>query len=300
MRLYSRAGRFSITFKMKDKNRLPQSKGRLYVVATPIGNLEDITFRAVRILGEVDLIAAEDTRRTRILLHHYHVTTPSTSYHEHNKLIKSRQLISRVKRGQDLALVSDAGTPGISDPGYHLINLAIQNTIPVIPVPGVSAAITALSVSGLPTDSFIFQGFLPRKTTARMKIVEKIKEEKRTTIFYESPHRLRTALEDLLGICGDREVVVARELTKVFEEVIRGRISDVIDRLKGRKIKGEITLLLSGRRGPHTGSDISIREILEDYRKKYDLPLKDLTKLISEETSISKREIYQELLKLKK
>ena len=191
-----------------DKNTPSTSNGTLYIVATPIGNLEDITLRALRTLKEVNLIAAEDTRRTRILLNHYSIKTPLTSYYEYNKLIKGKKLIDRLETGENIALVSDAGTPGISDPGYHLIKLALQGSISVIPIPGVSAVITALSVSGLPTDSFVFQGFLPNKITARKKLIEKVAEEKRTLIFYESPNRLRATLQDLLEICGDREVVV--------------------------------------------------------------------------------------------
>ncbi|RJP60844.1 MAG: 16S rRNA (cytidine(1402)-2'-O)-methyltransferase [Deltaproteobacteria bacterium] len=283
-----------------DENTPSTPKGTLYIVATPIGNLEDITFRALRTLKEVNLIAAEDTRRTRILLNHYSIKTPLTSYYEYNKLIKGKQLIDRLETGENVALVSDAGTPGISDPGYHLIKLALQSSTSVIPIPGVSAVITALSISGLPTDSFVFQGFLPNKITARKKLIEKMAEEKRTLVFYESPNRLRAALRDLLEICGDREIVVTRELTKIFEEVIRGKITRVLTVLNGRQIKGEITLLVSGKRDPDSGDDTSISQLLQDYRKRYDLPMKDLIKMISEEKGISKREVYQESLKLKK
>ncbi|MBI4618697.1 MAG: 16S rRNA (cytidine(1402)-2'-O)-methyltransferase [Desulfobacterales bacterium] len=283
-----------------DKTTPSKSKGTLYIVATPIGNLEDITLRALRTLKEVNLIAAEDTRRTRILLNHYSIKTPLTSYYEYNKLIKGKQLIDRLETGENIALVSDAGTPGISDPGYHLIKLALQSSTSVIPIPGVSAVITALSVSGLPTDSFVFQGFLPNKITARKKLIEKVVEEKRTLIFYESPNRLRATLQDLLEICGDREVVVTRELTKIFEEVIRGKITHVLNVLKGRQIKGEITLLVSGKRALDSGDDTSTSQLLQDYQKRYNLPMKDLVKMISEEKGISKREVYQESLKLKK
>lgn len=283
-----------------DENTPSTSKGILYIVATPIGNLEDITLRALRTLKEVDLIAAEDTRRTRILLNHYSIKTPLTSYYEYNKLIKGKQLIDRLETGENIALVSDAGTPGISDPGYHLIKLALQSSTSVIPIPGVSAVITALSVSGLPTDSFVFQGFLPNKIMARKKLIEKMAEEKRTLVFYESPNRLRAALQDLLEICGDREIVVTRELTKIFEEVIRGKITHVLNVLNGRQIKGEITLLVSGKRALDSGDDTSISQLLQDYQKRYGLPMKDLVKMISEEKGISKREVYQESLKLKK
>ena len=283
-----------------DKTTPSTYKGTLHIVATPIGNLEDITLRALRTLKEVNLIAAEDTRRTRILLNHYSIKTPLTSYYEYNKLIKGKQLIDRLETGDNVALVSDAGTPGISDPGYHLIKLALQSSISVVPIPGVSAVITALSVSGLPTDSFVFQGFLPNKIMARKKLIEKMAEEKRTLVFYESPNRLRAALQDLLEICGDREIVVTRELTKIFEEVIRGKITHVLNVLNGRQIKGEITLLISGKRASDSGGDTSISQLLQEYQKRYDLPMKDLVKMISEEKGISKREVYQESLKLKK
>ncbi|MFH2012267.1 MAG: 16S rRNA (cytidine(1402)-2'-O)-methyltransferase [Pseudomonadota bacterium] len=283
-----------------DKLTPSKSKGTLYIVSTPIGNLEDITLRALRTLKEVNLIAAEDTRRTRILLNHYSIKTPLTSYYEYNKFVKGEKLINRLETGDNVALVSDAGTPGISDPGYHLIKLALQNSILVIPIPGVSALITALSISGLSTDSFVFEGFLPNKITARKKFIENIVEEKRTIVFYESPKRLQATLKDLLEICGDREIVVTRELTKVFEEVIRGKITHVLTFLRERQIKGEITLLVSGKKDHNGANEISIPQLLKDYKKMYELPMKNLIKMISEEKGISKREIYQESLKLKK
>jgi 16S rRNA (cytidine1402-2'-O)-methyltransferase len=226
----------------------PPPKGTLYVVATPLGNLEDMTLRGIRVLKEADLIAAEDTRTTRKLLHHYGIRTPQTSYFEHNEPRKAEALLARLKDGQRIALVSEAGTPGISDPGFRLIRLAIAHRIPVVPVPGGSAALAALSVSGLPTDCFLFLGFLPSKPSQRRKAIVKWKDWDRTLILYESPHRLIAALEDLLGIFGDREIVVARELTKAFEEVLRGTISQALETLKGRRIRGEITLVLAGKR----------------------------------------------------
>jgi 16S rRNA (cytidine1402-2'-O)-methyltransferase len=280
--------------------RPSQNKGILYIVATPIGNLEDITLRAVRILNEVDIIAAEDTRRTRILLKHYNIKTSLTSYYEHNKYAKGKQILSKLNIGKNIALVSDAGTPGISDPGYYLINLALQSAIEVTPVPGPSAATAALSISGLSTESFLFEGFLPSKTNARRKLIEKIKEEKRTIIFYESPNRIRATLLDLLDICGDRKTVLTRELTKVFEEVIRGKISDIIRKLEGRQIKGEITLLLSGNIDKNKPDDTSIMNLLSEYQKKFDLPMKDLINMVSKDKGISKRDVYQQSLKFKK
>jgi 16S rRNA (cytidine1402-2'-O)-methyltransferase len=223
-------------------------KGTLFVVSTPIGNLEDITLRALRILKEVDLIAAEDTRRTGLLLKHFGIETPLTSYFEGNELKKGEWLITRLKEGDRIALVSDAGTPGISDPGYRLVRLAIENGIPVIPIPGPSAIITALSVSGLPTDSFIFKGFLSHKSKKRRDQIQQLKKLRETLIFYESPHRIHQTLQDIFEILGDREMVLARELTKIYEEILRGKVSEVIRQIEDRKLKGEITLVISGKK----------------------------------------------------
>lgn len=222
-------------------------KGILYVVATPLGNLEDMTLRGIRVLKEVELIAAEDTRTTGKLLHHFGIETPQTSYFEHNEPRKAEALLTSLERGQKIALVSEAGTPGISDPGFRLIRLAIHHQIPVVPIPGSSAALAALSVSGLPTDSFLFLGFLPNKPTRRRKAIEEWKNWDRTLILYESPHRLAASLTDLLDILGDREIAVARELTKRFEEVLRGTISQVLQELGEKKIRGEITLVVAGK-----------------------------------------------------
>ena len=222
-------------------------RGMLYVVSTPIGNLDDITLRALKILRHVDLIAAEDTRRTRKLLSHFDIHTPLVSYFEHNELKKLDKLLSNMKRGKEIALVSDAGTPGISDPGFRLIQQAIEKGIPVIPIPGPSAVIAALSISGLATDSFYFAGFLPRKGGKRRKLLEKLGDLDGTSILYESPHRLMKTLGDLLEVCGDRQIVVTRELTKAFEEAIRGSICEVINTLEGRRIKGEVTIVLAGK-----------------------------------------------------
>lgn len=230
--------------------RPSSSKGTLYVVSTPLGNLEDMTLRGIRILKEADLIAAEDTRTTRKLLHRYGIQTSQTSYFEHNEPRKAETLLARLKRGQRIALVSEAGTPGISDPGFRLIRLAIEHDIPVVPIPGPSAVTTALSVSGLPTDSFLFLGFLPSKPTRRRKAIEAWKDWDRTLILYESPHRLLATLTDLLEILGDREIALARELTKRFEEILRGRISEVLRSLGERRIKGEITLVVAGKKKP--------------------------------------------------
>ena len=223
------------------------TKGTLYIVSTPIGNLEDITLRALRTLKEVDLIAAEDTRHTSLLLKHFGIRTPLTSYFEGNELKKREFILSRLKQGDQIALVSDAGTPGISDPGFRLIRLAIENRIPVVPIPGPSAVIAALSAAGLPTDAFLFRGFLPHKSKKRRDLLQQLGEVKETLIFYESPHRISETLQDIFDILGDREIVLTRELTKVYEEILRGKVSEIQNQITGRKMKGEITLVISGK-----------------------------------------------------
>lgn len=236
---------------LKDKFRVMAtsrtSQGTLYVVSTPIGNLEDITLRALRILREVNLIAAEDTRRTGRLLKHFGIEKPLTSYFEGNEMKKREMILSRLREGDDVALVSDAGTPGLSDPGFRLIRLAIENQIPVVPIPGPSAVITALSVAGLPTDAFLFKGFLPHKPKKRQDLLREMEHFRETLVFYESPHRLVESLEDILEILGDREIVLTRELTKIHEEILRGKISVILQQIRGKTLKGEITLVVSGK-----------------------------------------------------
>jgi 16S rRNA (cytidine1402-2'-O)-methyltransferase len=223
------------------------TKGSLYIVSTPIGNREDITLRALRILKEVDLIAAEDTRHTILLLRHFGIQTPLTSYFEGNELKKKEFILSKLKQGHRVALVSDAGTPGISDPGFRLIQTAIENQIPIVPIPGPSAVIAALSVSGLPTDAFLFKGFLPHKSKKKRDFLQQLEGIRETLIFYESPHRLSETLNNIFDILGDREMVLTRELTKVYEEVIRGKVSEIQTQIGERKLKGEITLVISGK-----------------------------------------------------
>jgi 16S rRNA (cytidine1402-2'-O)-methyltransferase len=220
--------------------------GMLYVVATPIGNLEDITLRALRVLQEVELIATEDTRRTRILLDHYQIDKPLTSLYDHNEAHKAPALIRRLHEGMGIALVSEAGTPLISDPGYRLVQLAIAQGITVIPIPGPAAVVAAIVVAGLPTDRFVFEGFLPKKPGKRRKCLEGLRDELRTLVFYESPRRVYDVLGDMQALWGDRRVVVARELTKKFEEILRGRITEVRAQLEECPPRGEVTLVVEG------------------------------------------------------
>ena len=219
--------------------------GTLYVVGTPIGNLEDISLRALRILGEVALIAAEDTRQTRKLLTRYEITTSLTSYYEHNKLAKLDYILTTLEE-KDVALVSEAGMPGISDPGYKLIKAAIAHGISVVPVPGPSAVVTALAISGLPTDSFVYLGFLPRRQGERRRLLSSLAGEKRTLVAFEAPHRLRKSLADLADVLGDRQIAVARELTKIYEEIWRGNLSQAREHFEHHPPRGEFTLVIAG------------------------------------------------------
>src|SRR5580693_1699771 len=224
----------------------PDAKPALYLVGTPIGNLEDITLRALRVLKEVDLIACEDTRQTQKLLNHYGIATRTVSYHEHNEMTRAAELVKEIQEGASVALVTDAGMPGISDPGYRLISLAIRHHLPVVPVPGASAFLAALVASGLPTDSFRFSGFLPPKRGERRAALESIRTSPRTQVFYEAPHRIIETLSDVCEVLGSaRHVVIAREVTKLHEEFLRGRAGEVLETLKSRDgVKGEITLLI--------------------------------------------------------
>jgi 16S rRNA (cytidine1402-2'-O)-methyltransferase len=225
------------------------SKGTLYIVSTPIGNLEDITFRAVKTLSSVDLIAAEDTRKTKILLDHYNISKPMLSYFDHNEKFRASQLIEKLLAGQSVALVSDAGTPGISDPAYRIVRESIDHGIAVVPIPGASALLAALVVSGLPMNSFAFEGFLPLKKGRRTKL-EFLKSEKRTIILYESPHRIIKTLHEILEHLGDREIVLAREVSKKFEEFIRGNTSEVLNKLASTTPRGEFVVLIQGNPNP--------------------------------------------------
>ena len=274
----------------------------LYLVATPIGNLEDITLRAVRVLKEVDQIACEDTRQTQKLLNHYGITTRTVSYHEHNEMTRAAELVKEMQEGASVALVTDAGMPGISDPGYRLISLAIRHHVPVVPIPGASAFLAALVASGLPTDSFRFSGFLPAKRGERRAVLEAIRTSPRTQVFYEAPHRIVEALSDVVEVLGqNRHVVIAREVTKLHEEFLRGRASEVLETLKSRDgVKGEITLLIGKAEEAEarvsTGDPArpGVRQRLGQIMAEEKLDEKAALKKLAKERGISKSEAYRE------
>ncbi len=272
--------------------------GVLYIVATPIGNLEDITLRALRVLKEVHLIAAEDTRHTRMLLDRYGITRPVTSYHEHNERTKAHALVERLKRGESIALVSDAGTPTLSDPGYRLVCEAIKAQVPVVPLPGPSAVTALLSVSGLATDRFVFEGFLPARKGQRRERLVRLREEKRTMVFYEAPHRLKESLGDLLEILGDREAVMGREITKIHEEFVRGRLSEIRARVESKEPRGEVALAVRGSEQESAPAEDLITAEIEQLRKK-GLRVKEIAELLGEKFSCPKREIYRLALEKK-
>lgn len=276
-------------------------QGVLYVVATPIGNLEDVTYRAVRTLGEADLIACEDTRQTRKLLDHYSIAKPTISYHEHNEAERAQELVAKLASGTTIALVSDAGMPGISDPGYRVIRLAIDRGVRVVPIPGPSALTAALAGSGLPTDAFEFHGFLPAKAGQRRTTLEALGKVQHTVVVYEAPHRIRETLEDIAAILGPvRQIVIARELTKVHEEFMRGTAAEILEEARSRKFKGEIVLLI----GPGGSSTVStsgktaaarLAEIVTEQK----VDEKAALKILAKERDISRSEAYRELQRLK-
>jgi 16S rRNA (cytidine1402-2'-O)-methyltransferase len=273
--------------------------GILYIVGTPIGNLEDMTFRAVRILQAVDVIAAEDTRHTGKLLHHFQITTPQTSYHEHNQQRRIPELIEQLHQGKAIALVTDAGMPGISDPGYELVKACIEAGITVVPIPGPSAAITGLSAAGLPTDKFVFEGFLPAKGQERKQRLEAIASLTQTLILYEAPHRLRQTLQDLAAALGDnRQIVLARELTKLHEEFWRGSIGDAIAHYTSREPQGEFTLLIAGvsLEKPQL-SEATLKTELQNLLDQ-GLSRSEASRQLAQLTSLSRRHIYQLALEI--
>ena len=266
----------------------------LYLVATPIGNLEDITLRAIRVLREADLIACEDTRQTGKLLAHFGIDKPMVSYHEHNEAARTAELIAKLEGGSNIALVSDAGTPLVSDPGYRLVTAAIGSGIPVVPIPGASAVLGALSGAGLPTDAFRFCGFLPAKQGQRKKALEALRGEDCTLVFYEAPHRILDTLSDITAVYGDRPVVVARELTKLHEEFLRGTADEVRAQLAARpSVKGEITLLIG------KGSPVIALTPVEDAVRELEqkgVPRMDAIKQVARERGLSKRDVYKQIM----
>lgn len=273
--------------------------GSLYLCATPIGNLEDMTLRCIRMLGEVDLIAAEDTRQTIKLLNHFEIKKPMISYHEHNKFEKGKEIIELIESGKNVALVSDAGMPAVSDPGEDLVKLCIENAIDVVPLPGPSASLTALVISGLPTKRFCFEGFLSTNKKERRERLKQLSTETRTIILYEAPHRLLETLKDLLEQLGDRKIAISRELTKKFEETIRANISDAINTFKEKAIKGEFVLIVEGINEKEL-IDIELKKWdninIEDHIKMYlrqGIDKKEAIKKVAEDRKLPKKEIYK-------
>jgi 16S rRNA (cytidine1402-2'-O)-methyltransferase len=275
--------------------------GTLYVVSTPIGNLEDITLRALKVLNNVDIIAAEGVDHTRGLLRYYDIGTRSESYNQHNHKLKAPELVMHLKLGKNIALVTDAGTPGISDPGVYLINLAVGEDIKVTPIPGPSAVTAALSVSGMPSEQFVFLGFLPNRAGKRITALKSLASETRTMVFFEAPHRIRAMLNDLMKALGDRQMVMLREISKVFEEIRRGPVSSVLESLAPEKIRGEFTLVVAGNDAEAVdflGDGIldKIERLLADGN----LGVKDIAGLISREEGVSYRQIYKECIARRK
>jgi len=275
--------------------------GTLYLVATPIGNLEDITHRALRILNEVDLIACEDTRHTRKLLTHYGINTATISYHEHNEKERASKLVEQLLGGSNVAIVSDAGTPGISDPGFRVVKLAIENSIPIVPVPGPVALISALIVSGFPTDEFFFGGFVPARSGQRRTRLTELRALETTLIFYEAPHRIAAALHDALEILGEREAVVARELTKLHETVVRGRLSKLAEQFSsGEAVRGEIVLLIDRNviEPPSRQSNELAKLVAESQAEGLDE--RTALKRAAKKLGLSRDEAYRQLTRIKR
>ncbi len=271
----------------------------LYLVATPIGNLEDITLRALRILKEVDQIACEDTRHTQKLLNHYGIQKPLVSYHEHNELTRAPELVLAMEQGAQIALVSDAGVPLVSDPGYRLVTLSLRHHLPVVPIPGPSALLAALSASGLPNDEFLFAGFLPARSGERRRALERLRIEDRTIIFYEAPHRIEETLTEALEILGDRPACLAREVTKLHEEFRRASLSGLLASLGGKPVRGEITLLVGPvpeeEHSAQRDSAQSLADRVDELMRQAKLDRKEALKLAAKERGMTKRAAYQEL-----
>lgn len=289
-----------LTLPMDDPQTTSCPSG-LYVVATPIGNLEDMTLRAIKTLAGVDLIAAEDTRHTSRLLAHYGIRTPLISCHEHNEQQRTPQLIDKIRSGSAVALVSDAGTPSVSDPGFRLVRAAIENGLDVFPIPGVSAAVTALSASGLPTDTFLFVGFVPRKAGKRMDVLRPLVDEPRTLVFYESPRRVAALLEAVHALMGDRQVVLAREMTKLHEEFIRGRLTDVQAELARRpEVKGECTLLIDGAPPAPAVADDELERVLRKALSRPGARVSSVSKAVARQCGLPRKIVYEMALAIEK
>ncbi len=272
---------------------------KLYIVSTPIGNLEDITLRAINILKEVDLIACEDTRTTKKLLSRYQIQKPLTSYHEHNEIEKAKELLSILQEGKSIALVTDAGTPGVSDPGFRIVKLASENGVQIFSVPGPSAAIAALSISGLPTSGFTFLGFPPRQKKRLIDYLERLKDYPETLIFYESPRRVIKTLETAAEVFGERNASLSREITKLYEETLRGKLSEIKELLESREsLKGEFTLVIEGNSQDKGEFDSDTIDDLLLYLKKEGLSLKDAVMQVATDSGVSKSKIYKKALQI--
>jgi len=283
---------------VKETFQPAQHNGTLYVVATPIGNLEDITLRALRILKEADLIASEDTRHTRKLLTHYGISTPTLSYYKEKEHERSAVIIDRLREGQNVALVSDAGTPGISDPGSILVQNAVAEKIRVEPIPGPSSLTAALSVAGIHDNSFIFLGFAPSRKKQRQDLLHSLSKEKRHLIFFEAPHRIHSFLEDCYAILGERPVFWCRELTKLHEELVRDSLGSALTRSKDKKIKGESLFIIGGMEAEPGISDLQLKTILRTHRKAGEKSLKDVVSEVAAEHKLSRSAVYSNALKI--
>jgi len=282
---------------MNPRSHADEKTGCLYLVATPIGNLEDITLRALRVLKEVDLVACEDTRQTQKLLNHYRLRKRLVSYHEHNEMMRAPELVIELEQGARAALVSDAGTPGISDPGHRLVALCLRHRIPVVPIPGPSALVAALAASGMPTEEFLFAGFLPSRAGQRRKALEGLAAEPRTLVLYEAPHRLEDTLKDALDVLGARPAVIAREVTKLHEEFLRGSLAELLEQVRHKTPRGEMTLLIGPGPAPQPSrTQTFLTDRIAEIIREHKIDRKAALKQAARERGLTKREAYKQLL----
>jgi 16S rRNA (cytidine1402-2'-O)-methyltransferase len=282
---------------MNPRTQPDAEAGCLYLVATPIGNLEDITLRALRVLKEVDVVACEDTRQTQKLLNHYGIRKRLVSYHEHNEMTRAPELVIELEQGARAALVSDSGTPAISDPGHRLVGLCLRHRIPVVPIPGPSALVAALAASGMPTEEFVFVGFLPSRAGERRKAMEGLATEPRTLVLYEAPHRLEETLKDALGILGSRPAVIAREVTKLHEEFLRGNLAELLEQIRRKPARGEMTLLIGPGAPPRPSTtQTSLNERIAEIMRERNVDRKAALKQAARERGLTKRDAYKQLL----